>query len=135
MPVLKYSLLCADILVDTESNSTSFIRTVEHAVVEALPATLPQIYVGTMWEMESPDEEFTVGLQLVDPTGREETLGIQSVTKKGTALHKLNFQLPGINIEAEGRHDIVVACQIDDSWEERGRLPLYIFQDTPKASE
>ncbi len=42
MPKLIYALMCADLLIDKESSSTSFIRTIEHAVVPEMPSVLPR---------------------------------------------------------------------------------------------
>jgi len=41
MPELIYSLICSDLIIDKDTNSTSFIRTIEHAVVPEFPSTLP----------------------------------------------------------------------------------------------
>lgn len=128
MAKLVYSILCNDLIVDKETNSTSFIRTVEHAVVSKLPATLPAVYVGTMWELDEEDEKgFSVALQLVPPEGKPETLGMQEVAPHGTVLHKMNFQLPGLNVAQEGRHTLTVAIRKGEEWKAVARLPLYVF--------
>lgn len=135
MARLLYALICNDVIVDRETGATSFIRSIEHAVVQALPANLPPLYVGSMWELEE-EESFTVALQLTHPDERVETLGVQEVTSPGTMLHKLNFQLPGLAVTQEGRHVLSVTTKHGSEWTAQAELPLYIFhpaQETPQA--
>ena len=133
MPELIYALICADLIIDKDSSSTSFIRTIEHAVVPELPATLPPIYFASLWNLEKAGEDpFTVSLNLVPPQGNPLTLGLQEVTPSGTMLHKMNFQLPGLQIKAEGKHELTVALKRGDEWETKTRLPLYVFKNTPQ---
>lgn len=130
MPELVYALICADLIIDKDSNSTSFIRTVEHAVVPELPATLPAIYFASLWDLENAGEEpFTVSLNLAAPGEPPITLGMQEVTPGGTMLHKMNFQLPGLQVKTEGKHELTVALKDGDAWNTRARLPLYVFRN------
>jgi hypothetical protein len=129
MPKLLYALMCADMIVDKDTNATSFIRTVEHAVVPQLPAVLPPIYFASLWDLgDKGTEGFTVALQLIPPEGKPTTLGIQEIGPTGTMLHKMNFQLPGLNVEAEGRYNIAVAIKRGDSYKKQAELPLFVFK-------
>ncbi|WP_147819714.1 hypothetical protein [Salidesulfovibrio onnuriiensis] len=135
MARLLYALICSDVIVDRETGATSFIRSIEHAVVQNLPATLPPLYVGSMWELEDA-EPFTVALQLTHPDGKIETLGVQEVASPGTMLHKLNFQLPGLAVTQEGRHVLSVTTKRGSEWTSQAELPVFIFrpsQETPQA--
>ena len=130
MPELIYALICADLIIDKDSSSTSFIRTIEHAVVPDLPATLPPVYFGSLWNLEEAGEEpFTVSLNLIPPQGESITLGLQEVTPSGTMLHKMNFQLPGLQVKEEGKHELAVALKRGEDWETKTRLPLYVFRN------
>ncbi|MGE4422480.1 MAG: hypothetical protein AB7D39_09300 [Pseudodesulfovibrio sp.] len=129
MPELVYALICSDLIIDKDSSSTSFIRTIEHAVVPAFPATLPPIYFASLWDLEGAGTTpFTIALDLVSPEGREITLGMQEITPTGTMLHKMNFQLPGLKVEGEGKHVLAVSVKTDGDWETCARLPLYVFK-------
>ncbi|MEZ7197143.1 DUF6941 family protein [Pseudodesulfovibrio karagichevae] len=129
MPELVYALICSDLIIDKDSSSTSFIRTIEHAVVPAFPATLPPIYFASLWDLEGAGTTpFSIALDLVSPEGREITLGMQEITPTGTMLHKMNFQLPGLKVEGEGKHVLAVSVKADGDWETRARLPLYVFK-------
>ncbi|MBG0790374.1 MAG: hypothetical protein H0S80_07755 [Desulfovibrionaceae bacterium] len=130
MPELIYAIICADLIIDKDSNSTSFIRTIEHAVVPEFPATLPPIYFASLWDLENAGEEpFTVSLNLIPPSGEPITLGLQEVTPTGTMLHKMNFQLPGLQVKEEGKHELTVALKREGDWGTRSRLPLYVFRN------
>lgn len=126
---LIYSLICSDLIIDKDSSSTSFIRTIEHAVVPELPANLPAIYFASLWNLENAGTEpFSVSLSLIPPQGEPITLGMQEITPSGTMLHKMNFQLPGLHVEHEGKHEIAVALKDGDSWDIQAKLPIYVFK-------
>lgn len=136
MPKLLYSLMCTDLIIDKDSSSTSFIRTVEHAVVPELPAVLPPIYFASLWDLEGNEgKPFTVSLTLVPPAGDPTILGSQEVTPGTTMLHKMNFQLPGLKVEAEGKHLLSVALKDGDDWVTQSELPLFVFQNKGEKKE
>eukprot|EP00828_Plagiopyla_frontata_P014570 TRINITY_DN19077_c0_g1_i1.p3 TRINITY_DN19077_c0_g1~~TRINITY_DN19077_c0_g1_i1.p3 ORF type:complete len:134 (-),score=60.59 TRINITY_DN19077_c0_g1_i1:88-489(-) len=129
MPKIIYGLMSTDLIVDRESNSTSFIRTVEHAVVREFPSVLPPIYFGSLWDLEGDgDEPFTVSLSLTPPEGEPITLGVQEVPPAKTMLHKMNFQLPGLQVQGEGRHVVSAAIKNGETWTTVVELPLFVFQ-------
>lgn len=129
MPKLVYSLLCADLIIDKDSSSTSFIRTIEHAVVPEFPAALPPIYFASLWDIDGEEgKPFTVSLSLIPPSGEPLTLGAQEISPGTTMLHKMNFQIPGLKVEVEGRHTFAVAIKNGDNWETMSELPFFVFQ-------
>lgn len=129
MPKLIYALMCADLIIDKESSSTSFIRTIEHAVVPELPAVLPTVFFASLWDLEGNDgAPFTVSLNLVSPSGEALTLGVQEVTPGNTMLHKMNFQLPGLKVEEEGKHTVAVSMKNGREWETMAELPVFVFK-------
>ncbi|ADU61236.1 MAG: hypothetical protein KUA35_01195 [Pseudodesulfovibrio sp.] len=134
MPKLVYALVCADLIIDRDSSSTSFIRTVEHAVVPSLPAVLPPVFFASLWDLEGNENRpFTVSLRLTPPQGKGTILGVQELTPGATMLHKMNFQLPGLKVAAEGRHTISAAIKTEDGWKTLARLPLFVFKAADKA--
>jgi len=131
MPKLIYALMCSDLIIDKDSNSTSFIRTIEHAVVPEFPSVLPPIYFASLWDLEANgDKLFTISLNLTSPAGESITLGVQEVSPGTTMLHKMNFQLPGLKVEAEGKHIVSVSLKDGDQWEVLAELPLFVFLNT-----
>ncbi len=128
MPKLIYALMCADLLIDKESSSTSFIRTIEHAVVPEMPSVLPPVYFASLWDLDGCENQpFTVSLKLTPPVGEPLTLGVQEIAPAGTMLHKMNFQLPGLKVETEGKHSVSVAVKSGDDWEIMAELPIFVF--------
>lgn len=133
MPDLIYALLCADLIVDKDSGSTSFIRAVEHAVVPELPAALPPIYFASLWDLEGNNSKpFTLSLILTPPAGEPVTLGTQEVQTGDTMLHKMNFQIPSLRVEVQGKHTLGVAILKGEEWEILAELPLYVFEAEKK---
>lgn len=134
MPKLIYALMCADLIIDKDSNSTSFIRTIEHAVVPELPAALPTVYFASLWDLDGNEgAPFTISLTLVPPAGEPLTLGVQEVTPGNTMLHKMNFQLPGLKVEGEGKHMVAVAIKEGESWSTLAELPIFVFKAEQNA--
>lgn len=131
MPDLIYALICSDLIIDKDSSSTSFIRTIEHAVVPDFPANLPPIFFASLWDLEGAgNTPFSISLTLTSPEGKDVTLGMQEIAPTGTMLHKMNFQLPGLKVEGEGKHLLTVAVKTEGDWETKARLPLYVFKST-----
>jgi len=87
-----------------------------------------------MWEMEGK-EDFSVALQLVSPDGKAETLGVQDVKPTGSMLHKLNFQLPGVPVAAEGRHLLALSVRKESDWENVQELPIFIFKESAQKEQ
>ncbi|MEF2231442.1 MAG: hypothetical protein V3571_10985 [Pseudodesulfovibrio sp.] len=128
MSKLIYALLTADLIIDRDSGSTSYIRTVEHAVVPEFPTALPPVFFASLWDLEGRQgEPFTVSLALTPPEGEPMTLGVQEVRPGDTLLHKMNFQLPGLRVAAEGRHTLSAAVKAGDDWVTVAELPLFVF--------
>lgn len=128
MPKLLYSLICSDVIVDSESGSASYIKVFEHGTVPRLPAQVPPFFVATLWDLEGGgNDAFTVGLTLIAPDGTKEVLGRNEVKPTGASLHKLNFRMPGLKVQAEGRHELLVAVMQGKKKSVAARLPLHIF--------
>lgn len=128
MPKLIYSLMCSDLIIDKDSNSTSFIRTIEHAVVPSFPTVLPPVYFASLWDLDGDDTPFTVSLNLSAPEDEATLLGIQEIKPTASMLHKMNFQLPGLQVEKEGKHVVSVALKVGEKWETMAELPLFVFK-------
>jgi hypothetical protein len=43
-------------------------------------------------------------------------------------LHKMTFQLPGLEVKVPGRHVIKICILSDGDWKTLANLPLYIVQ-------
>ncbi|MGE4470130.1 MAG: hypothetical protein AB7D47_08355 [Desulfovibrio sp.] len=128
LPQLVYALLCSDVIVDRESGAASFIRAFEHGTVPSLPATVPPCYIATLWETDpAMKEPFTIGLSLTGPDQENHVLGSNLVQPTGAALHKVNFQLPGLNVQHEGRHTINLSIQQGEEQQTVKQLPLYVL--------
>ena len=135
MPKLIYALMCADLIIDKDSSSTSFIRTIEHAVVPELPTALPTVFFASLWDLDDNDgTPFTVSLNLIAPSGADLTLGVQEVTPGNTMLHKMNFQLPGLMVEEEGKHTVAVSLKVNDEWLTLAELPIFVFKADPASA-
>ncbi|GAB7021791.1 hypothetical protein [Salidesulfovibrio brasiliensis] len=127
MAKLIYAVPCHDVIVDRQSSDTTFIRSIEHASPTELPATLPGFFIGTLWEPQSPDP-FSVSLQLKTPGGETVLLGSQEVQPGESMLHKMTFQLPGLEVKEEGRHGLQVCILEGGQWKPLTDLPLFIVK-------
>jgi len=136
MPKLVYALICSDVIIDSETGSASYIKVFEHGTVPKLPAQVPPFFVASLWELEEGGRDpFTVGLTLITPDGKKETLGKNVVQATGAALHKLNFRMPGLRVESEGRYELVISMKQGDKQQVAARLPLHIIMQPPASGQ
>lgn len=133
MPRLVYALLANDLIVDRESGSVSFIRAVEHAQVRALPARLPSLWLGSLWELDGSGA-FAVELRLRAPSGGQTVLGRQDIPAAQSRLHRLNFHLGGLELAEEGRHALLLALHGGEKPLKAAELPLYVLKVAGKDS-
>jgi hypothetical protein len=133
MPRLVYALLANDMLVDRESGSTSFIRTVEHVLVPVLPVRLPNICLGTLWELDGAGP-FSVEVRLHAPSGKKAALGKQEVLPAEARMHRLNFRLGGMGLEEEGRYAVVLVLIQNGKALKAAELPLYVLKAQPRQA-
>ncbi|MGE4554353.1 MAG: hypothetical protein AB7D57_14675 [Desulfovibrionaceae bacterium] len=125
---LLYAILCNDIIVDRESGAASFIKTFEHGVVRQLPAQVPPFFLGTLWELDPASrQEFTISMSVTSPSGKTLPLGTNQVKPTGAALHKINFHLPGLKVEEEGRHVVSVGLLVGGKESVQAELPLFVL--------
>lgn len=133
MPRLVYAVLANDMIVDRESGSTSFIRTLEHVVTPALPARLPGVCLGTLWELDGPGP-FSVEVRLQSPSGKKTVLGRQDVQPGEARMHRLNFRLGNLAVDEDGRYAVVLALIQSNSALKAAELPLYVIKVQPQQS-
>ena len=126
---LLYAILCNDVIVDRESGAASFIKAFEHGTVRQLPAQVPPFFLGTLWELDpASKDEFAISMEVGSPSGKKQSLGSNQVKPTGAALHKINFQLPGLKVEEEGRHTITVSLTAKGRKPQAmAELPLYVI--------
>jgi hypothetical protein len=133
MPRLVYAVLANDMIVDRESGSTSFIRTLEHVLTPALPARLAGVCLGTLWELDGAGP-FSVEVRLHTPSGKKTALGKQEVLPAEARMHRLNFRLGGLALEEEGRHAVVLALIQDGKALKAAEMPLYVLKVQPRRA-
>ncbi len=129
MPKLVFSILCHDVIIDRESNSTSYIRALESGFAASLPTTFPPMYLGTVWEVDPEiDGDFDVLLQVEAPSGQRTDIGGQKIQPgAGAGMHKVNFRLPGLQIKEQGRHAVRLLLGDGGELEPVSELPLFVF--------
>lgn len=129
MPRLVFSVLCNDVIIDRETNSTSYIRALESGFAASLPTTFPSMYLGTVWEIDPEiDGDFDILLQLESPGGEKADIGGQKIQPgAGAGMHKVNFRLPGLQIKEQGRHAVRLLLGDGKNFEPVSELPLFVF--------
>ncbi|GAB6060728.1 hypothetical protein [Desulfonatronum parangueonense] len=104
---LIWSVLCREILTDRETNSVSYIHSIEEGAATVLPTRIAPISLGTLWEMDTPGPEpFAARVILKNPAGQEVGLLQTGQLSFTNPRHRLHFRLQGLPMTAFGRHEI-----------------------------
>lgn len=139
---LIWSVLCREILTDRETNSVSYIHSIEEGAAVALPTRIAPVSLGTLWEMDSPGPEpFMARVILGAPSGQAIVL-LQTGTLSFTnPRHRLHFRLQGMPMSDFGRHEIRLEfSQIpppENIWQRAATMPFTLRRliPTPKTQQ
>jgi hypothetical protein len=123
MAKLKWSLTCRRVITDRELNTVSYIDALEELTVSSVPAQLPDIVVGTVWDRDVLDEVILVRMRGLDPAGEELGVIPVSLDAPGKRRHRAHFSV-SIHAEITGAYTFVVEQFVDDVWREESRLTV-----------
>ncbi|MFH0728830.1 MAG: hypothetical protein V2B19_21155 [Pseudomonadota bacterium] len=133
-----WSILCKDILTDQETNSVTYIQSIEEAAAAALPVLIAPVSIGTLWEKDSDAQEtLVVRVVLVLPSGSEKPLLQSKALRLKRPRQRLQFKMAGLPVTEFGRHEVRIEMEMDEKWCIVSRLPVTIRKagTLPKPAE
>ncbi len=124
---LIWSVLCREILTDRETNSVSYIHSIEEGAASVLPTRIAPISLGTLWEMDTPGPEpFAARVVLGSPTGQDLGLLQTGQLSFTNPRHRLHFRLQGLPLAEYGRHEIRLEFAQDAQWQRAATMPFIL---------
>ena len=124
---LIYTLLCNDILTDTESGSTTYYKAIDQIVTTAFPVVLPVFSIGSYWELE-PDQKktFSVRMKIIPPGNKKPKEATVSKIPKTNPRHRVNIRFMNVLFASEGSYTIVVEKSENNgkTWREHNEIIL-----------
>lgn len=136
MAKLIWALPCIQVLTDQETNTTSYITSVEGVGVSSLPGKFPNIFVGTNWGRTS-EEEDTIHprLRVLAPSGEEvNTRELEERSFEDFQRYRINVRVGGFDMAEAGEYTIVVEHKDGDSWVSDTQIPVMV-QDASAEQE
>ncbi len=135
MPRLIWAVLCQRILVDRETNSVSYIETIEGLDATQLPLSAPPMTLGTLWKRQSEDDVLRMRVRIEAP-GDKKALSheLPEYPFGPNPRIRVNVYLGGVLIREPGEHHIIVEQRVGQEWREEVRIPLdvaLVQQETP----
>ena len=124
MPKLEYIIPCQQIIQDNQTNSMSYIGTIEGLIGKISPVTLPTIFIGLRWikTKEPPESQiaFTARLRVIDPDEKTiseiEPLEITMLKRR----HRHNVVIHNLTFSKPGNYKIVVDEERNGNWVDVG---------------
>jgi hypothetical protein len=134
MATFVWAINCQRVLTDRETNSVTYVQTVEQLALPRLPYSIPPIVNGSLWRADAPEESLTVRVRLVSPSGvvvGERATG-ELRFSAATQRFRVNLGLAGVELTEFGIHHIVVEQLRGSDWKEEVRLPLEVTEVQPE---
>lgn len=131
MTKLEYIIPCQNLIQDKETNSMSYIGTIEGLIGKTSPVTLPPIFIGLRWikTKESPESQiaFTARLRVIDPDEKiiSEIEPFEITMPK--RRHRHNVVIHNLTFSKPGNYKIVVDEKRNGNWVDVGES-IIIFE-------
>lgn len=132
-----WSVLCQNIITDTETNVASYIITIDNIVASELPAKIPFLAIGTSWEKDTGREiveHYAIRISHVGPGGLSRTLIETGDLAVQSQRHRMNFVLNGFTFEQPGPHHFHIGAKINGTWIEAASLPVLVVLNKPMGN-
>src|SRR5437870_7877746 len=98
MPTLWRAILCQRVIVDSQTNSPSYIDAVEGFGVAVLPHPFLPIVVATVWRREQENETLLMRLRVRGPAGEDVFVYNLQGYPIAATVHRFNIQIGGFNV-------------------------------------
>lgn len=121
------SILCQNIIIDKETNATSYINSIEDLTANKLPGRIPKISLGTLWTKDSKESEILeIRIKLSGPDGSEKTILETGKFEMKARNHRINVLMDGLPFDKEGFYRFIIEYRENDAWKQAKTLFLSI---------
>ena len=126
MATLWRSLVCRRVITDVETNSATYVDSVEGFRVPKVPHPFPPVFVVTVWRRNAEHERIRVRLRVQGPS-QEDLFVFEVPEQEPTAeFHRHNVRMGGFGITQAGDHHILVEEHTGKNWKTIGMVPVRV---------
>lgn len=126
-----WSVLCQSVLIDQFSNSMSFIQAIEGLSVPHVPASAPQMMVGTLWIRTGKESQLLSRIRILDPHGKVANIVENKPASLALPRSRTITVLGGFPLVAAGIYSLVVESKQDGAWVDEATIPFEVSIVTP----
>ncbi|MCK9594217.1 MAG: hypothetical protein PHH68_01030 [Candidatus Omnitrophica bacterium] len=122
-----WTVLASNIITDKETNMVSYVNCIEIVITKGLPAKMPTIGIGTLWEKETDqDNSLMVKITLISPSGKIKDVFKTDSIPLPVRRHRLNIIAGNLVAEEEGEYKIRVEVMGLDKWIIANEVPFVV---------
>lgn len=131
---LLWAVLCRRLIVDERTNLVSYIDAIEGTTFLSLPARIPEISVGLMFQAEVSAERHSVRISIHDPQAKLIAEQILTDVSLATERIRVHVQFGGVPVEAPGRYEFRIFARPTGTpkWKALHRVPFQVAVETPR---
>lgn len=129
--------MARQVITDRETNTASYIDSIEAFGVTSLPHDFPPIFVCAVWCRDHKNEKLRARLRIKAADGGVIFKFEYPEIVLKTSRHRYNLQLGGFKITSAGTHEVIIELRAGDRWKTVASLPfdveLLAQEDTPST--
>lgn len=126
MAKLVWGLLCQRVIVDQDSNTASYIDTVEELHFPSFPGVAPPVTVALLWERGDVGEVLVTRLTWKAPGAKKNPSFSPPEVEMPQSRHRMNVVVGGLPVKGPGRYEMVVDLRVRDRWKRVASLPVEV---------
>jgi len=126
-----WSVLCQSVLIDQFTNSMSFIQAIEGLSVPSVPASAPQMMVGTLWLRTGKESQLLSRIRILDPHGKVANVVENNPASLSVPRSRTVTVLGGFSLSSAGVYSLVVESKKDGTWVQEASIPFEVSVVTP----
>src|SRR5690606_23088445 len=115
------------VLTDRDTNNVSYIDTIHGLAARKLPAKLPKVMLGTVWQAtRASGDSLRMRVRVESSEGQDVLNWEVPKVDFEHPYHRLNLDLAGMDVPTEGDYWILVERYSKSRWVTDARLPFTI---------
>jgi hypothetical protein len=126
MARLLWAVLCRRALVDQQTNTASYIDTVEEMQLASFPTEALPFIVATVWEREGMDEKLQVRFLWGQSRAKASKTLAPDPIGFPQRFHRLNVLIGGLPVPRPGRYQVTIQQKRGSRWRKEVAVPITI---------
>ena len=129
MATLIWAISCQRAIIDRESNSATYVDSVEQLTVRSLPVSLPPLTIGMLWRRGIDEKHLLARIRFLGPDSKQ--IASHELPKYDLPKHRhrLNVVVGGYPVDKAGEYWFVIDQKAGDRWKRMTKLPVMVVLD------